>query len=119
MKGRGDNWAVTEISFAHVTTKTWAYSGLFGFIRKKCWQKKTVPTPELLLKNTMGNPFWERPFVGTKHSKIKFRTVITRICVFRVWALPEVRDQTRKQFFDEVLYNYCSKQKNGAFRPKK
>ena len=28
---------------------------------------------------------------------------------FLVRALPKVRDQIRKQFFDKVLYNYCSK----------
>ena len=28
---------------------------------------------------------------------------------FLVWALPKVRDQIRKQFFDKVLYNYSSK----------
>ena len=27
---------------------------------------------------------------------------------FLVRALPKVRDQIRKQFFDKVLYNYCS-----------
>ena len=41
--GRGDNRAVTELSFAHVTTKTLANSGVFGFFRKKCWRKKLSP----------------------------------------------------------------------------
>ena len=31
--GEGDNRAVTEIGFSSVTTKTWAYLGVFGFIR--------------------------------------------------------------------------------------
>ena len=31
--GRGNNRAMTELSFGHVTTKTWAYSGVFGFFR--------------------------------------------------------------------------------------
>ena len=38
---------------------------------------------------------------------------------FLVRALPEVWDRIRKQFFDKVLYNYCSKIFCGAFRPKK
>ena len=29
----GDNRAVTELGFAHDTTKTWAYLGKFGFFR--------------------------------------------------------------------------------------
>ena len=44
--GRGDNRAVTELSFAHVTNKTWAYSGVFGFFRKK-FQQKTVPPTQI------------------------------------------------------------------------
>ena len=31
--GRRDNRAGTELGFAHVTTKTWAYLGVFGFLR--------------------------------------------------------------------------------------
>ena len=27
----GDTRAVTELGFGHVTTKTWAYSGMVGF----------------------------------------------------------------------------------------
>ena len=33
-RGRGDYRAVPELSFGQVTTKTWAYSGVFGFFRK-------------------------------------------------------------------------------------
>ena len=41
--GRGDSRAVTELSFTHVTTKTWAYFGVFGFfITKFC---KIMPPP--------------------------------------------------------------------------
>ena len=32
--------AVTELSFGHVTTKTWTYSGVFGFFSKTFRQKK-------------------------------------------------------------------------------
>ena len=41
---RGDNRAVTELSFAHVTIKTLAYSGVFGFFRKKSSKKLLPPT---------------------------------------------------------------------------
>ena len=37
---------------------------------------------------------------------------------FLVRALPKVRDQIRKQFFNKVLYNYCSKKKMERFVPK-
>ena len=43
ISGRGDNRAVTEFGFAHVTTKTWAYLGVFGFIRKIFVKKKMPP----------------------------------------------------------------------------
>ena len=65
----GDNRAVTELSFGHVTTKTWAYSGVFGFFRKTFWQKNCPPPPKSLFENTMGNPFFGTPFFGTKRSK--------------------------------------------------
>ena len=34
MAGLVDNRAVTELIFVHVTTKTWAYFGVFGFFRQ-------------------------------------------------------------------------------------
>ena len=33
LKGEGGNRAVTHLVFAHVTTKTYAYLGVFGFFR--------------------------------------------------------------------------------------
>ena len=33
--GGEDNRAVTDLDFPHVTTKSWAYFGVFNFIRKK------------------------------------------------------------------------------------
>ena len=56
--GGEDNRAVTELSFGHVTIKTWAYSGVFGYFRKKFWRKKLSPPPKSLFENTMGNPFF-------------------------------------------------------------
>ena len=38
---------------------------------------------------------------------------------FLVRALPKVRDQIRKQFFDKVLHNYCSNFFVERFVPKK
>ena len=74
--GRGDNRAVPELGFAHVTTKTWAYSGVFIFSRNFFWRKNCPPPPKALFENTMGNPFFGTPFFGTKRSKIFFRTEI-------------------------------------------
>ena len=37
---------------------------------------------------------------------------------FLVRALHQVRDQIQKQFFDKVLYNYCSKKNLKRFVPK-
>ena len=48
--GRGDNRAVTELGFAHVTTKTWAYSEVFDFLRKKIWRKNCPPHPNHFLE---------------------------------------------------------------------
>ena len=45
MVGRMDNRAVKELSFAHVTTKIWAYSRVFGFIRKIFGEKTFPPHP--------------------------------------------------------------------------
>ena len=45
--GRGDNRAVTELGFAHVTTKTWAYSRVFGFFRKKIRQENCPPPTQI------------------------------------------------------------------------
>ena len=47
-QGVGDNRAVTEIGFAHVTTKTWAYLEMFDFFR--------IFVCLSLFENTMGNP---------------------------------------------------------------
>ena len=41
--GRGDNRAVTELGFAHVNTKTYAYLGVLGFFKKNFANKKCPP----------------------------------------------------------------------------
>ena len=64
--GRGDNRAVTELSFAHVT---WAYFGVFGFFRQQFWQKKVSPPPKSLFENTIGNPFIDFFKYGPKQSQ--------------------------------------------------
>ena len=69
--GRGDNRAVTELGFAHVTTKTWAYFGVFSFFRKNFGEKTVPPPPKSLFENTMGNSFFGTPFFGTKRSTKK------------------------------------------------
>ena len=69
--GWGDNKAVTELSFGHVTSKTWAYSGVFGFFRKKFRQKNSPPPPKSLFQNTMGNPFFYFFKYWPKRSKKK------------------------------------------------
>ena len=43
--GRGDDRAVTEFSFGHITTKKSAYSRLFGFSYKNFDKRKTVLPP--------------------------------------------------------------------------
>ena len=54
--GKGDNRTVTELSFAHVTTKIWAYSGVFSFLRFFLVKTKT-PSPKERFQNKMENPF--------------------------------------------------------------
>ena len=56
--GLGDNWAVTKLSFAHVTTKTWAYSKGVWLFQTKILAKKTVPFPlKSFFENIFGNKF--------------------------------------------------------------
>jgi hypothetical protein len=42
--------------------------GCLAFSAKKL-AKKMFPRPKLFYENTMGNPFFETPFFGTKRSK--------------------------------------------------
>ena len=70
--GRGDNRAVTELGFAHVTTKTWVYSGVFSFFRNFCWQKKLSPPHQNhFLKIQWEIHFLERHFLGRNTPKQK------------------------------------------------
>ena len=43
-EGGGDIRALSELSFRHVTTKTWAYFSVLGFFRKKFITKYVPPT---------------------------------------------------------------------------
>ena len=56
-RGEGDNRALTELGFAHVTTKTWAYLGVFGFFRKMFVKKMPPPMAKSHFENTRENPF--------------------------------------------------------------
>ena len=56
--GGGDKRAVTELGFAHVTTKSLAYLGMFSFFRKKFF-KKNAPPPR---QNHILKIQWEIPF---------------------------------------------------------
>ena len=49
--------AVTELGFAHVTTQSWAYFGVFGFSKKKFGEKKFPPSAKSHFENRIGNPF--------------------------------------------------------------
>ena len=60
--GEGDTRVVTKLGFAHVTTKTLAYLGVFGFFRI-FFGNKFSPPGQSHFENTMGNPFFETPFV--------------------------------------------------------
>ena len=55
----GDNRAVTELGFTHVTTKTWAYLGMFGFFRNFFGHKFSPPPAKSHFENTMGNSFFD------------------------------------------------------------
>ena len=56
--GGGDKWALMELSFTHVTSKTWANSLKFGFFRIFFRLKKCPPLVKSHFENTMGNPFF-------------------------------------------------------------
>ena len=59
--GGGVNMAVTELGFGHITTKTWAYFGVFGF-QTKMLSKNSHPHPNYFFEKRMGNPFLELNF---------------------------------------------------------
>ena len=77
--GRGDNRAVTELGFAHVTTKTWAYSGVFGFFRKKCRQKNCPPHQNHFLKIQWEIHFLERHFLRRNAPKLIIQHFIKKL----------------------------------------
>ena len=60
VKGGGDNRAATELGFRHVTTKTWAYSGVFGFRIFFVTKSVPPPSPKSFFENTMGNIFLKK-----------------------------------------------------------
>ena len=112
---------MTEFILGHVTNKSWAYSGVFSFFRKKNHEKMSPP-PKSLFENRMKNPFSKRHILGQNapqkilnsyytalYQKTAFgfdtgpqevpKPVNTQIRVFAyfmcllVRALPEVRDR--------------------------
>ena len=62
--GGGDKWALVDLSFTHVTTKTWAHSWRFGFSRKQ-FRLKCCPPPlvKSLFENTRRNPFFKKKYI--------------------------------------------------------
>ena len=135
---RGDNRSVTELIFAHISTKIWAYSVVFDFFRKKIWQK-TVPQNHflkiqwemifftffiwtkslkkfkkkiLLYRALSENSFWIK--FWTLGSAPTGKCMKVKVCVFvsfLVGALHEVKNWIWKQFSDKVLY-ICNSKKN-------
>ena len=104
IRGR-DNRALTELSFRHVTTKTFAYSELFGFFRENFWQKLCPPPP-----TSTQITFWKYngksicwyfyisfliDFGPWKCPNLKIHE--SKTACFTVWALPEVQNQFPKQ----------------------
>ena len=70
--GGGDKSMVTELVFAHVTTKFWPYLGMFGFFRRKIFLlKKMAPPPaKSHFENTMVNKFLTFLILTEKLQKI-------------------------------------------------
>ena len=120
--GWGDKWALMELSFTHITSKTWAHSRKFGFFRKISGLKKAPPRPNHFLKIRLEIHFLERHFWDESLQKkiqncnyialyqktafgfdpgpwevpkpeITRNTQIHVFACFLVRALPEVRDQ--------------------------
>ena len=50
---------LSDLSFRHVTSKTQAYFGKFGFFRNFFGQKKYPDPIKSLFENTIGNPFFD------------------------------------------------------------
>ena len=67
--GWEDNRAVTELGFSHFTTKTWAYSSVLGFFRKKIWQAKFCPPHQITLWKYNGKSIFKTFLIWTKTLK--------------------------------------------------
>ena len=61
-RGWGDNRAATELSFGHVTTKTWVCSGVFEFFGNFFLSQNMSLPPKYIFENKMGNQFFGEPF---------------------------------------------------------
>ena len=72
--------AVIELSFGHITTKTLASSGVFGFFRKKFWQKKCPPHPNHFLKIQWKIHFLESHFLGRESLYLIVRDYLESHC---------------------------------------
>ena len=72
--GGEDKRAATELGFGHVTIKTWAYTGVFGFFRIFFVTKYVPSHPIQVLKIQLKIRFLERHFLKqdtlTKQKKL-------------------------------------------------
>ena len=114
--------ALSDLSFRHVTTKTWTYSGVFGFFRIFFRPNKTLPRPNHFLKIQWEIHFFTFFLYWPKLFKKKFRIEIwafsfqicfqnqfstsgsgqtenTQIRVFLVWPLPKADLKRECPFF--------------------
>ena len=139
---------MTDLSLGYVTTKTWAYSGMFGFFRKKFQRKKMSPLhPKHFLKIQWKIHFWNAIFWDKTLLK-NFRTVIIQhfiknlfsdlfpdlgkcpnqktheirkyayLCVFSLGHFPRPGIESENSFWDKVLYIYCLSVFQERFVPK-
>ena len=53
-----DNRTLVDLSFRHITTKTRAYSGSYGFFKTFFGSNSVPPPAESLFENTMKNDFF-------------------------------------------------------------
>ena len=80
--GRGDNRAVTALSFAHVTTKTRACAGVFGFFRFFS-HNICPPHPNHFLKIQWEIHFWTF-FVMIEMLQKKIKIINTDILILNL-----------------------------------
>ena len=116
--GRGDNRAVTELSFAPVTTKNWENSGVFGFYREKFWQK-SAPPPNHFLEIQLEIHFFSSFFLNMdkKNLNCKYIGLYQKTAFWFDFEPREVPQPENKHFYFHT-FSDCGTSQSPKLNPK-